>query len=202
MRSDTMPLSAIDDYAETVLAPQISQLPGVAQVLVYGAQKFAVRVQVDPVAAAARNISLDDIRSVVAKANSSAPVGTLHGKEQEVTLLATGAMPHAADYRDVVVAYRNGAPVKLSEVARVIDSVENDKIATWFNDLRAIVLAIQRQPDANTVEVVDMVRAKLPPMRAQVPPAIQMQPLFDRSISIRAVGLRTCRRRWRSPSRS
>ena len=186
MRSDTMPLSAINDYAETVLAPQISQLPGVAQVLVYGAQKFAVRVQVDPVAAAARNISLDDIRSVVAKANSSAPVGTLQGKEQAVTLLATGAMLHAADYRDVVVAYRNGAPIKLSEVARVIDSVENDKIATWFNDSRAIVLAIQRQPDANTVEVVDLVRSKLPQMRAQVPPAIQMQPLFDRSISIRA----------------
>ena len=186
MRSDTMPLSAINDYAETVLAPQISQLPGVAQVLVYGAQKFAVRVQVDPVAAAARNISLDDIRSVVAKANSSAPVGTLQGKQQAVTLLATGAMNHAADYRDVVVSYRNGAPIKLNEVARIIDSVENDKIATWFNDSRAIVLAIQRQPDANTVEVVDSVRAKLPAMRAQVPPAIQMQPLFDRSISIRA----------------
>ena len=130
MRSDTMPLSAVDDYAETVLAPQISQLPGVAQVLVYGAQKFAVRVQVDPAAAAARNISLDDIRSVVAKANSSTPVGTLTGPRAGVTLLATGAMPHAADYRDVVVAYRNGAPIKLNEVARVIDSVENDKVAT------------------------------------------------------------------------
>src|SRR4029078_6059435 len=155
-------------------------------VLVYGAQKFAVRVQVDPVAAAARNISLDDRRSVVAKANYSAPAGTLEGKEQAVTLLATGAMLHAADYRDVVVTYRNGAPIKLSEVARGINSVENDKIATWFNDSRAIVLAIQRQPDANTVEVVYLVRAKLPQMRAQVPLAIQMQPLFDRSISIRA----------------
>src|SRR6187549_2958508 len=189
MRSDTMPLSAINDYAETVLAPQISQLPGVAQVLVYGTQKFAVRVQVDPVAAAARNISLDDVRNVVAKANSSAPVGALQGKEQAVTLVATGAIPHAADYRDVVVAYRNGAPIKLSEIARVIDSVENDKVGTWFNDSRAIVLAIQRQPDANTVEVVDMVRAKLPALRAQVPPAIQMTPLFDRSLSIRAAVL-------------
>ena len=186
MRSDTLLLSAVNDYAETVLAPQLSQLPGVAQVLVYGAQKFAVRVQVDLTAAAARNISLDDIRSVVAKANSSAPVGILQGKEQSVTLLATGAMTHAADYRDVVVAYRNGAPIRLNEVARVIDSVENDRIATWFNDSRAIVLAIQRQPDANTVAVVDMVRAKLPVMRAQIPPAIQMQPLFDRSLSIRA----------------
>jgi HAE1 family hydrophobic/amphiphilic exporter-1 len=186
MRSDTMPLSAIDDYAETVLAPQISQMPGIAQVLVYGAQKFAVRVQVDPVAAAARNISLEDIRTVIAGANSSSPVGTLQGKEQAVTLLATGAMEHAADYRDVVVAYRNGAPVRLSEIARVIDSVENDKVATWYNDSRAIVLAIQRQPDANTVAVVDMVRARLPQMRAQIPPAINMAPLFDRSISIRA----------------
>jgi HAE1 family hydrophobic/amphiphilic exporter-1 len=185
MRSDTMPLSAIDDYAETVLAPQISQMPGIAQVLVYGAQKFAVRVQVDPVAAAARNISLDDVRNVVAKANSSSPVGTLQGDKQSLTLTATGAMPKASDYRDVTVAWRNGAPVKLNQIADVINSVENDKVATWFNDARAIVLAIQRQPDANTVAVVDEVRDALPAMRAQVPPAIQMQPLFDRSISIR-----------------
>ncbi|MGH6725588.1 MAG: efflux RND transporter permease subunit [Pseudolabrys sp.] len=186
MRSDTLPLSTIDDYAETVLAPQISQLPGIAQVLVYGAQKFAVRVQVNPVAAAARNISLSDVATVVAKANSSTPVGTLTGKDRNVTLLATSAMRHAADYRDVVVAYRNGAPIKLNQIAHVIDSVENDQVATWYNDARAIVLAIQRQPDANTVEVVDMVRGKLPQLRAQVPPSISMAPLFDRSLSIRA----------------
>jgi hydrophobic/amphiphilic exporter-1 (mainly G- bacteria), HAE1 family len=186
LRSDTMPLSTVDEYAETVLAPQISQLPGVAQVLVYGAQKFAVRVQVNPVEAAVRNISLEDVRSVVAKANSSTPVGTLTGPKQSLTLTATSAIEHAADYRNVVVAYRNGAPVKLNQVATVIDSVENNKIATWFNDARAVVLAIQRQPDANTVEVVDMVREKLPSMRAQVPPSVQMEPLFDRSISIRA----------------
>ncbi|MBI4275629.1 MAG: efflux RND transporter permease subunit [Rhizobiales bacterium] len=185
LRSPTLPLSKINDYAETVLAPQISQLSGVAQVLVYGAQKFAVRVQVDPVAAAARNISLDDIRNVIAKTNSNAPVGTLSGPKQNITLLATGAMEHAADYRNVVVAYRNSVPIKLNDVARVIDSVENDKIATWFNDARAIVLAIQRQPDANTVEVVDLVRGKLPSIRAQVPPSIQIEPLFDRSIGIR-----------------
>src|SRR6202142_1603274 len=186
LRSDTMPLSTVDEYAETVLAPQLSQLPGVAQVLVYGAQKFAVRVQVNPIQAAVRNISLDDVRNVVARTNSSTPVGVLTGPKQSVTLTATSAIEHAADYRDVVVAYRNGAAIKLSEIAHVIDSVENDKVATWFNDARAIVLAIQRQPDANTVEVVDMVRNKLPAMRAQVPPAIQMQPLFDRSLSIRA----------------
>ncbi|MGA8936870.1 MAG: efflux RND transporter permease subunit, partial [Pseudolabrys sp.] len=149
-------------------------------------QKFAVRVQVNPTEAAARNIALEDVRSVVAKANSSTPVGVLTGPKQSVTLAATSAMPHAADYRDVVVAYRNGTPIKLNQIARVIDSVENDKIATWFNDARAIVLAIQRQPDANTVQVVDLVRQSLPNMRAQVPPSIQMQPLFDRSLSIRA----------------
>jgi hydrophobic/amphiphilic exporter-1 (mainly G- bacteria), HAE1 family len=186
LRSDTVPLSTINDYAETVLAPQISQLPGVAQVLVYGAQKFAVRVQVNPTEAAARNISLEDVRSVVAKANSSTPVGVLTGPKQSVTLAATSAMPHAADYRDVVVAYRNGSPIKLNQIARVIDSVENDKIATWYNGERAIVLAIQRQPDANTVQVVDLVRQSLPTMRAQVPPSIQMETLFDRSLSIRA----------------
>ncbi len=186
MGSETMPLSTVDDYAETVVAPQLSQLPGVAQVSVYGAQKFAVRVQVDPVQAAARNISLDDVRTVVAKTNSSTPVGTLSGPKQSVTLTATSAIEHAADYRNVVVAYRNGAPIKLNEIARVIDSVENDKIATYFNDARAIVLAVQRQPDANTVAVVDMVRERLPAMRAQVPPSIEMRPLFDRSISIRA----------------
>src|SRR4029079_7878343 len=106
----------------------------------------------DPAAAAARNIPLDDIRSVVAKANSSTPVGTLEGKRESVTLQATGAIPKAADYRDVIVAYRNDAPVKLNEVARVIDSVENDRVASWFNDSRASVVAIQRQPYADTPE--------------------------------------------------
>ncbi len=185
MISPTLPLSTVDEYGETVIAQQLSQLPGVAQVLVYGAQKFAVRVQVDPEKAAARGLSLDDVRVAVAKANSSVPVGTLTGPKQNVTLKATGQLEHAIDYRDVTVAWRNGAPVKLNEVARVIDSVENNKIASWFNDKRAIVLAIQRQPDANTVEVVDAVRAKLPSFRAQVPASIDLQFLMDRSISIR-----------------
>ncbi|HWK94329.1 MAG TPA: efflux RND transporter permease subunit [Pseudolabrys sp.] len=185
MRSATMPLSEINDFAETVLSPQLSQLPGVAQVAVYGAQRYAVRVQVDPVAAAARNVSLDEIRTVVSRANSAAPVGNLDGNKQSLTLVATSSMKRAADYADVIVKYVNGAPIKLSEVARVIDSVENDKVATWFNDDRAIVLAIQRQPDANTVEVVDAALNLIPRMRAQIPAAIELTPLFDRSTSIR-----------------
>jgi hydrophobic/amphiphilic exporter-1 (mainly G- bacteria), HAE1 family len=183
--SPTLPLSAVNEFGEITLAQQISQLPGVAQVLVFGAQKFAVRVQVDPVAAAARNISLDDIRNVVAKTNSNTPVGTLNGPKQSVTLTASGAMTKAEEYRKVIVAYRNGAPVYLDQIARVIDSVENDKIASWFNNERAIVLAIQRQPDANTVAVVDSVREHLPQYRASIPPSIRMEVLMDRSVSIR-----------------
>ncbi len=183
--SSTLPLSTVHEYADTVLGQQISQLPGVAQVLVYGAQKFAVRVQVDPEAAAARGLSLDDVRSAVARANSSVPVGTLTGPQQNVTLKASGQLEKAADYRSVVVAWRNGSPVKLDEIARVIDSVENDKVASWFNGERSIVLAIQRQPDANTVQVVDSIRAKLPSLRAQVPPSIRLETLMDRSISVR-----------------
>src|SRR5467141_4098394 len=186
LNSQTLPLSVVDEFGEITLAQQISQLTGVAQVLVFGAQKFAVRVQVDPVAAAARNISLDDIRSVVAKTNSNTPFGTLNGPKQSVTLTASSAMTKAEEYRKVVVAYRNGAPVYLDQVARVIDSVENDKIASWFNNDRAIVLAIQRQPDANTVAVVDSVRARLPQYRASIPPSIRMEVLMDRSVSIRA----------------
>ena len=184
--SPTLPLSVVDEYGEITLAQQISQLPGIAQVLVYGAQKFAVRVQVDPLAAAARNVSLEDIRTVVAKTNSNTPVGTLSGPKQSVTLTASAAMTKAEEYRKVVVAYRNGAPVYLDQIARVIDGVENDKIASWFNNDRAIVLAIQRQPDANTVAVVDSVKARLPEYRASIPPSIRMEVLMDRSISIRA----------------
>jgi HAE1 family hydrophobic/amphiphilic exporter-1 len=185
LNSQTLPLSVVNEYGEITLAQQISQLPGVAQVIIYGAQKFAVRVQVDPVAAAARNISLEDIRSVVTKTNSNTPVGTLNGPKQSVTLTASAAMTKAEEYRKVVVAYRNGAPVYLDQVARVVDGVENDKIASWFNDNRAVVLAIQRQPDANTVAVVDLVRNRLPQYRASVPPSINMEVLNDRSISIR-----------------
>jgi HAE1 family hydrophobic/amphiphilic exporter-1 len=184
--STTLPLSTIDEYGQLVLAQQISQLPGVAQVLIYGSQKFAVRVQVDPVAAASRSLSLDDIRQVIAKTNSSAPVGTLTGARQNVTLTATSAMTKAEDYKKVVVAYRNGTPIKLDEVARVIDSVENDKIASAYNNERAIIMAIQRQPDANTVAVVDSVRARLPSYREQIPASIRMEVLNDRSRSVRA----------------
>ena len=183
--SATLPLSAVNEYGDITIGQALSQIPGVAQAIIYGAQKFAIRVQADPEAAAARGLSLEDIRAAVSRANSSTPVGTLNGPKQDVALQASGQMDKAADYSRVVVAWRNGSPVKLDEVAKIYDSVENDKIATWLNDQRAIVIAIQKQPDANTVAVVDAVRAKLPALRAQIPPSVTMNVMLDRSISVR-----------------
>src|SRR5437588_2283109 len=160
--SATLPLSTVDEYAEVVLAQQISQIPGVALVDVQGAQKFAIRVQVDPLAAAARNISLDDIRRVLISTNSNSPVGTLYGPQKNVTLLATSAMRRAEEYKDVVVAWRNCAPVKLQEIARILNGVQDEKVANWFNDARSIQLNVRKQPNANTVEVVDALRERLP----------------------------------------
>jgi HAE1 family hydrophobic/amphiphilic exporter-1 len=183
--SATLPLSAVNEYGDITIGQALSQIPGVAQAIIYGAQKFAIRVQADPEAAAARGLSLEDIRAAVSRANSSTPVGTLNGPKQDVALQASGQMDKAADYSRVVVAWRNGSPVKLDEVAKIYDSVENDKIATWLNDERAIVVAIQKQPDANTVAVVDAVRAKLPALRAQIPPSVTMNVMLDRSVSVR-----------------
>jgi len=185
VRSGTLPLSTVHEYADTVLAQSISQIQGVAQVLVYGAQKFAVRVQVDPEKAAARGLSLDDIRQAVSKVNSSVPVGTLAGPQQNITLQAPAQLEKADEYANVVVSWRNGVPVKLNEVATVIDSVENNKVASWFNGERSVVLAIQRQPDANTVAVVDLIKERLPALRAAIPASIEVEMLMDRSISVR-----------------
>jgi hydrophobic/amphiphilic exporter-1 (mainly G- bacteria), HAE1 family len=183
--SETLPLSTVNEYGDITIGQALSQIQGVAQVVIFGSQKFAIRVQADPEAAAARGISLEDVRAAVSRANSSTPVGTLNGPKQDVALQASGQMDKAADYRQVIVAWRNGSPVRLDEIAKVYDSVENDKIATWFQDTRSIVLAIYRQPDANTVAVVDGVLAKLPSLRAQIPPSVKIQVAMDRSTSIR-----------------
>src|SRR5271163_5054493 len=140
--SSTLPLSKVDDYGEITLAQQISQLPGIAQVLVFGAQKFAVRVQVDPVAAASHGISMEDVRTVLAKSNSNTPVGTIAGIEatQNTTLDASAAMNTAAEYRDVIAAYRNGVPVRLTEIANVVDDVENQLGANYYKNEKSIGL--------------------------------------------------------------
>ncbi len=185
LASPTLPLSTTNDYAEQIFAQQISQIPGVAQVVIFGQQKYAVRIEADPDAAAARGLTLQDVRNAVSAANSSTPVGTLRGPGQNITLTASGQIEHAEGYRDLVIAWRNGAPVRLGEVAKVYDGVENDQIAAWQNKDRAILLAVFRQSDANTVQVVDAVKGKLPSYQAQLPPSVQAFVLNDRSKSIR-----------------
>ncbi|OQW57008.1 MAG: acriflavine resistance protein B [Proteobacteria bacterium SG_bin9] len=185
LTSSTLPLSTVNDYADIVLGQSLSQIPGVAQIQLYGPQKFAIRVQADPEAAAARGLSLEDIRAAVSRANSSTPVGTLNGPRQDTAIQASGQLDKAIDYNQIVVAWRNGSPVKLNEVAKIYDSVENDKVATWYNGERSIVIGIQKQPDANTVAVVDAVRAKLPSLRAQIPESVRMDVTLDRSVSVR-----------------
>ena len=183
--SDTLPLSSVNEYADTIIGQQISQLPGVAQVQIYGAQKYAVRIRVDPAAAAARNISAADIRTAVEAAASNTPIGQLSGERQNLTIDMGTAKADSTVYRRLVVAWRNGAPVRLEEIARVTDGVENERVASWFNDDRSIVLAVVRQPAANTVSVVNEVRSHLDKYRAQVPGAVNIEVLNDRSQSIR-----------------
>jgi HAE1 family hydrophobic/amphiphilic exporter-1 len=185
LASDVLPLSAVDEYGETLIGQRISTLPGVAQVQVYGAQKFAVRVQANPEALAAKGISIDDLRAAVSNANSNTPVGTIDGPTQTFTLDTSTTLDQASKYDSVIVAYRNGAPIRLGEVAKIVDSVENDKVASWYNGKRNILLAVLRQPDANTVEVVDSVKALIPVFRAAIPPSVDLAVVNDRSLSIR-----------------
>ncbi len=183
--SSTLPLSRVNDFAESILQQQISQIPGVAQVNVFGSQKYAVRIQADPEAAAARGLSFADIRAAVAAANSNQPTGTLRGERQRVTIEASGQLERAADYEDLIIASRNGVPVRLQDIATIKDSVENDQVASWFNGERSLLLAVFRQSDANTVDVVDSIRARVPLYRDQLPASINLSVLNDRSIPIR-----------------
>jgi hydrophobic/amphiphilic exporter-1 (mainly G- bacteria), HAE1 family len=185
LSSPTMQLSAINDFAETIVQPRIATLPGVAQVLIYGAQKYAVRVQIDPDALAQRGIGIDELQKALSSANANTPVGTLSGPRQQLIIAANPQLPDAAAFGDLVVAFRNNAPVRLNDVATVLDSVENNRTASWFNGSRSIILAVQRQPDANTVAVVDLVRGLLPTLRAQLPPSLSIDVTIDRSTSIR-----------------
>jgi HAE1 family hydrophobic/amphiphilic exporter-1 len=185
LSSPTLPLSTVDEYAETLLAQRISMVSGVAQVQVFGSQKYAVRVRVDPQALATRQIGIDEVASAVQNANVNLPTGTLWGAHRAFTVQATGQLTDAAAYRPVIVTYRNGSPVRLQDLGRVIDSVENDKVASWYDNVRAIVLAIQRQPGTNTVEVVDSIKKLLETLRADIPGSVNLNILYDRSASIR-----------------
>jgi hydrophobic/amphiphilic exporter-1 (mainly G- bacteria), HAE1 family len=186
LTSETLPLSTVNEYAETYLAQRISTINGVAQVNVFGQQKYAVRVQLDPNALAARGVGINEVEQAVANANVNIPTGSLYGKERVFAVQSSGQLQNAASFRPVIVTYRNGAPVRLQELGTVIDGVQNDKVGAWFKGQRGIVLAIQRQPGTNTVEVVDRIKQLLPTFRAEVPPAINIEVLFDRSVTIRA----------------
>src|SRR6266481_4599786 len=185
LSSPTLPLSTVDEYAETLLAQRISMIDGVAQVAVFGSQKYAVRIQVDPDALATRGIGVDEVEKAIQQSNVNLPTGTLFGTHQAFTVQANGQLMRASDYRPMIVAYRNGNPVRLAEIARVIDSVENDKVASWFDNDRAIVLAVQRQPGTNTVEVVNGIQKLVPSFLAQMPASVKLNTVYDRSVSIR-----------------
>jgi hydrophobic/amphiphilic exporter-1 (mainly G- bacteria), HAE1 family len=185
LNSPTLPLSVVDDYAETMISQRISMINGVAQVNVYGAQKFAVRAQVDPAVLAARGISIREVESALERHNVNLPTGTLWGPRQAFTVQANGQLFKAEQYRPLIVAYRKGSPVRLEQLGRVIDSVQNDKAASWLVDRRSITMVVQRQPGTNTVEVVDRIRELLPSFREQMPPSVNLDILYDRSESIR-----------------
>jgi HAE1 family hydrophobic/amphiphilic exporter-1 len=183
--SEALPLYTVSDYADHLLAQRISMVSGVSRVFVYGQQKYAVRVQVDPDQLAVHNISIDEVQRAVAASNSNLPTGRIDGSRQAFTIESNGSLLKAADYRPLVVAWRNGAPVRLDEIANVKDGVANEKIAAWYNDTHAIILAVQKQPGTNTVDVVDGILKLLPEVRKEIPPAVHLNIAFDASQSIR-----------------
>ena len=187
--SKSMPLYKLHEYADTMMAQRMSMVPGVAQVQVMGAQKYAVRIQVNPDALASKRIGIDEVETAIRKHNVNIPTGTLYGKDQMVTIHATGQLVDAEAYKPMIVAYSGGAPVRLDEIATVIDSVEDDKAASWFNtpteSQRALVLAVLRQPGTNAVEVADGVKALFPQFNAALPPTVKLGILTDRAATIR-----------------
>jgi HAE1 family hydrophobic/amphiphilic exporter-1 len=186
LTSATLPLSMVDETAETLLAQRISMVDGVALVSVFGAQKFAVRIDVNPIELTARGIGIDELATAIQNGSSSQPTGTLYGQDKTYTVFAeNGQLFNAKAFAPLVVAFRNGRPVRLDEVAHVYDGVENDKTASWVNGTRAIYLAIQRQPGTNTVAIVDAIRGLLPTLQTQIPAAMTLQIRSDRSVSIR-----------------
>ncbi|HZS40228.1 MAG TPA: multidrug efflux RND transporter permease subunit [Polyangia bacterium] len=184
--STTMPISQVDDYADSVLAQKISQVSGVGLVTINGGQKPAVRVQVDPEALAGANLTLEDVRAALVAANVNQPKGNLDGPRQDYTLATNDQLDHAAGFGPQVIAYKNGAPVRLGEVARVSDGVENEQLAGWAGDQRAIIINVQRQPGANLLQVTDHVKALLPQLRASMPQGIDVSILSDRTETVRA----------------
>ena len=184
LTSDTLPAYSLDEYAETLLAQRISMASGVSRVQVYGAQKYAVRVQLDPDQLAAHGLGFDEVMQALARSNVNLPTGRLYGEKQAFTVQSSGQLTRAAAYRPMVVAYRNGLPIRLEQLGHVIDGVENDKAVAWFDGVRGMILGIERQPGTNTVEVVRNVKDVLKQLAPQIPPSVKLDVAFDASTSI------------------
>ncbi|HVB33955.1 MAG TPA: efflux RND transporter permease subunit [Patescibacteria group bacterium] len=185
LTSPTLPLYTVDEYAETMLGEQISMVKGVAQVEVFGSNPYAVRVQVNPEELASRQIGIDEVTQAIQSANVHMPMGTLYGPHKAYNVESTGQLTDAAQFRPVIIAYRNGAPVRLEQVATVTNSVLDTNVINWMGGVRGVVLAVQRQPGSNTIDVVDGVYKVLPHFRAVMPPALHLQVMYDKSASIR-----------------
>ena len=186
LTSDSLPLTTVDAFAESILVPKLSQISGVGLIGIGGQQKPAIRVQVDPQALANRGIGLEDVRNVLGQANVDLPKGTLNGPQQSFTLNTNDQLLKPEAYNNLIVAYRNGSPVRISDVGRAIEGPENDLIAGWYNKQRAIILSIQREPGANVIETVDRIQALLPQLEASIPPSIKLNVVSDRTQTIRA----------------
>ncbi len=185
LSSPTLPLYSVDEYAENVIATRISMVSGVAQVQVYGSQVYAPHVRVDPRKLASYGIGIDQVGAAIRQANVNLPCGTLYGPQKCWNIMANGQLFNASQFRPVIVTYKNGAPVRLGDVGDVIDSVQTDKVASWFNNTRAVILAVQRQPNTNTIKIVDQIRELLPTFRAIMPASVDLNIMFDRSQGIR-----------------
>ena len=186
LSSTTLPSYVVDQYAETLLAQRISMVKGVAQVEVFGAQKYAVRVQLNPEAMAARQLGIDDVTTAIQNANVNLPTGTLYGANRQYTVQANGQLNRASAYRQLIVAYRSGSPVRLDELGNVVDSVQTTQLYNIFDGQPSIVLGVQRQPGTNTIEVVDGVKALLPQFKAVLPPSVSLVPIYDSAVNIQA----------------
>jgi len=183
--SKTLPLYTVNEYAETMIAQRMSSVSGVSRVQVYGAQKYAVRIQVDPDRLAAHQVGIDEIQQAVQQSNVNLPTGRLRGPKQAFTVQSTGQLMEASAYRPLIVQWRNGVPLRLEELANIIDSVQDNKTVAWNNGTRSIILAVSRQPGTNTVAIVDNVRKIMPELRAALPPAVEFDLLYDSSQSVR-----------------
>jgi len=186
LSSDSLPLSKVEDIADTTLAQKIAQLPGVGLVSISGGQKPAVRIQANPTALASYGLSLEDLRAALVQANVDQAKGVIDGQRQSYTIGANDQLFSSEQYKPIVIAYRNGAPVRLSDVANVIDGTENDQLAAWMNLTPAVIMNVQRQPGANIIEVVDRIKKLLPQLQASLPSAVKVQILTDRTTTIRA----------------